>query len=339
MAENQSPVASNPQFPVRLVRACRAFFSIEPEWQDWHANHPFWQASLFEMCDGVFRAFEHLRRRYFNLPTLADDASFFEFADQVSRQEEDEKSTTDAAPTKSLDEMPSESKNKQQGQYRSVALVGEIKNGKSTIAEYLQTNNGFSEYAFAGPLKRGVGILFGFSHEQLWDEVPKETVDARWGVTPRYLLLKIGTEMFRDDLANLIPNMSKHLKHTVWIANMFLHVQRQQQKQQQTSTSSNTGFNAVNHGFNAVNHGTTTSTGVVISDCRFPDEADAVRQLSMVVVRVVRPNIAKTTVASTHTSETLQKLIVPDLTIVNDGTLEQLYEKVESDLLPKIRQE
>ena len=55
------------------------------------------------------------------------------------------------------------------------------------------------ELAFADPI-REIGKLFGFTMKQMTDRTLKETVDPRWGVSPRTFMQKVGTEMFRDNL-------------------------------------------------------------------------------------------------------------------------------------------
>lgn len=64
---------------------------------------------------------------------------------------------------------------------------------------------------------------------------------------------------------------------------------------------------------------------VVVTDCRFPNEADAIRALGGVIVRVVRPGVSP---VNGHTSETAMDAYVPDFTIQNDGTLDELHEEI-----------
>lgn len=64
---------------------------------------------------------------------------------------------------------------------------------------------------------------------------------------------------------------------------------------------------------------------VVITDCRFDDEAEAVRAAGGKVVRIVRPSLPAT---DSHTSESGISDHLVDREIVNDGTLDDL--RVES---------
>ena len=69
-----------------------------------------------------------------------------------------------------------------------------------------------------------------------------------------------------------------------------------------------------------------------IPDSRFPNEIDGLKQAGFNVIhlRVRRENFESplTTEQQNHPSETALDHVVPDFLIVNDGTLEDLYNKV-----------
>lgn len=71
--------------------------------------------------------------------------------------------------------------------------------GKTTAATTVQRM--FAEQTailpYAGPLKAMCKEMFGLTHEQMNDPVQKETVDPRWGLTPRQIMQRTG-KMFRD---------------------------------------------------------------------------------------------------------------------------------------------
>lgn len=72
----------------------------------------------------------------------------------------------------------------------------------------------------------------------------------------------------------------------------------------------------------------------VIPDVRFEDEAQFIRRNGGLLWRVVRPG-AETTEHSDHDSEQEYNRIVVDAEIINDGTMEQLREKISySSVLP-----
>ena len=71
---------------------------------------------------------------------------------------------------------------------------------------------------------------------------------------------------------------------------------------------------------------------VIIPDSRFPNEIDSLKQagLSVIHLRVRRENFESPLTAEqqNHPSETALDHVVPDFLIVNDGTLEDIYNKV-----------
>lgn len=64
---------------------------------------------------------------------------------------------------------------------------------------------------------------------------------------------------------------------------------------------------------------------VVAPDCRFLNEAERIKSLGGILIRVERPSLVST---DTHPSETELTQIKCDFRIVNNGTLEDLSEKV-----------
>jgi len=74
------------------------------------------------------------------------------------------------------------------------------------------------------------------------------------------------------------------------------------------------------------------TSAVAFVDCRFPNEADAIRARDGLVVRVNRPGVeaARRPDGSVHISETALDDYSFDVVIDNDGTLEDLHAKVGS---------
>lgn len=71
-------------------------------------------------------------------------------------------------------------------------------------------------------------------------------------------------------------------------------------------------------------------TRYVFADCRFPNEADAIRERGGRVWRVTRPGYAP---VNAHPSETALDRYPFDGFIDNDGDLDQLHERVMAELL------
>jgi dephospho-CoA kinase len=68
-----------------------------------------------------------------------------------------------------------------------------------------------------------------------------------------------------------------------------------------------------------------TSTDVVFTDVRFPNEAKAIADMNGAIVRVIRPN---TSAVNDHESEVAMDRYDFDATIINNGTVEDLNSQV-----------
>ena len=70
----------------------------------------------------------------------------------------------------------------------------------------------------------------------------------------------------------------------------------------------------------------------IVTDVRFPQEVQAIKQRKGIIIRVTRPETDNN--GDTHASETsLDKYTGFDYNIINDGTLDQLRDQVKSILL------
>jgi len=142
-----------------------------------------------------------------------------------------------------------------------IGFTGRAGCGKDTAVKALQLKytNFFSQeapyhYSFAGPLRRGLAAMLGGEVEmQSHDPVRKNEVIEAYGVSPRTLLQTLGTEWGR----HLIND-------DIWII-------RAKQIWQET--------NDINP--NAI---------ILISDCRFDNEAQAIRDMGGEVIEIARPN-------------------------------------------------
>lgn len=76
-----------------------------------------------------------------------------------------------------------------------IGLLGPAGAGKSSIAGYLEKHYGAKRYSLAGPLKEIAKRTLGFTDDQLYGtQEQKETVDPRFGFSPRWFLQRLGTE-------------------------------------------------------------------------------------------------------------------------------------------------
>jgi len=165
--------------------------------------------------------------------------------------------------------------------------------GKDAIADHLVEHHGFIRAAFADALKQACAEIFGLNKAQLYGKM-KEEVDPFWNDTPRNILQKVGTECLR-----------RGYRDDVWVKALERRV---------------------------VDHPTAYRVNWIISDVRFPNEANAVKRWGGVVWRVDRPDLPQIA-TSGHASETsMQDFKGWDHVILNDGTITDLHLRVEAAL-------
>lgn len=80
---------------------------------------------------------------------------------------------------------------------------------------------------------------------------------------------------------------------------------------------------------------------VLVPDCRFPNEIDRVKEdgFEVVHIRVIRKNFVSplTPEQQAHPSETALDDVVPDICVINDGTLYELREKL-SEIVTRLEE-
>lgn len=76
-----------------------------------------------------------------------------------------------------------------------IALSGKSGSGKDALAKFI-CERGYERVAFADKLKTAAGVIFGLTTEQTHGAL-KNTPDQFWGVTPRNIMQRLGTEALR----------------------------------------------------------------------------------------------------------------------------------------------
>lgn len=166
------------------------------------------------------------------------------------------------------------------------------RSGKDTAGTFLLVEHGYQRVAFADPLKQAAMTIFGFTEQQCYGtEQDKETVDPRWGFSPRYAMQKLGEEM-----RNIFGK-------EVWVKSAEAKAHQFMSKK----------------------------LGVVITDVRYPNEAEMIRRNGGIVVRIDRPDLGPLT--DMHPSETSMEGFEYDEVILNDGTIQDLYGKINKILM------
>jgi len=208
-----------------------------------------------------------------------------------------------------------------------IGFVGLIGAGKDTAADYLVNTHEFRRDSFANTLKDAVACVFGWDRTLLegrtkeareWREQRDEWWSNRLGmdITPRWILQYWGTDVCRKSFHN-----------DIWIASLENKIRK-------------------------------TGDNIVISDVRFPNEIDAIHNASGLVVRIKRGNDpkwfsdaqaynrgpngnanwalskGKLDKLKIHASEYSWVGGKIDHTVYNDSTIDQLYEQIESLVVP-----
>lgn len=80
---------------------------------------------------------------------------------------------------------------------RIIGLSGRAGSGKTTVATILYEEYGYAGRTFAKTLKEAAKLIYGLSFEQIYGD-EREVVDERYGMTPRTILQRFGTEVCRE---------------------------------------------------------------------------------------------------------------------------------------------
>lgn len=192
------------------------------------------------------------------------------------------------------------------GELRIIGICGRKRHGKDSVGNILRKNYSFSATAFADAVKRVAMDVYGLSWDQCYGNGPeKEAVEPRWGLSPRVIMQRIGTEVGRNIHAD------------TWVKHTLDNIQAAANGQVYTWRDDFT------QGFTRLG---LVRTRWVITDVRFPNEAEAIRSAGGQIWKVVRPSLGVPT--DEHPSETSVDLVHADETLINDGTLDDLSRKV-----------
>lgn len=174
-----------------------------------------------------------------------------------------------------------------------IGISGRIGSGKDTLAQAIQEiDRSWEVRKFAGKLKQVASLLTGVDTSKFEDqEFKKQWMSPDWGMTYREFLQKLGTDAVRDGL------------HT------------------------NAWVNALMAEYD--NH--TVSPNWLITDVRFPNEAEAVERRGGLMVRTTRG--IELPAEGLHASETALDNYPFRAVIDNNGTIQDLYGAAKNLLL------
>tara|TARA_Y100000780_G_C13666145_1_gene410558 strand:+ start:1252 stop:1830 length:579 start_codon:yes stop_codon:yes gene_type:complete len=171
-----------------------------------------------------------------------------------------------------------------------IGIVGNKGHGKDTIGDYLVDEYKFNKVSFATPLKNICKELFNFNHEQLYGD-KKEVIDKEWNITPREVMQFIGTDLIRNQISTIIPNV----KNDFWIIKLLKSIK--------------------------------DNKNYVICDVRFQNEIDHIKKSGGFIIKVIRPEI-KENQLNNHQSENINNLHNIDY-IIKNIELQKLYNKID----------
>ncbi|MFI9206184.1 hypothetical protein [Streptomyces sp. NPDC053048] len=180
-----------------------------------------------------------------------------------------------------------------------IALIGRARSGKDTIAVRLVTRHAYTRVAFADPLK---GMCLSLNPIVGYEPSGYGPLTTRLGsVVQRY-----GWERAKDE----IPEVRSTLQRV-----------GQAVREQDAEHWLNLALDkiAVADAWNLP---------VVVTDCRYANEAAALRARGFKLVRVTRPNVANR--VSDHESETELDGYPTDAAIANVGTVADLNALVDA---------
>lgn len=209
-----------------------------------------------------------------------------------------------------------------------IGLVAPKQSGKDTAADYLCQKYHFKKYNFADPLKEGIGKMFGFSHDQLYGK-DKEIIDPFWGVSPREVLQKMGTEIFQYEVPKTIKELEP-IGRSFWVKcfeKWYMNELNDFYKKR-SSWSTNV-FDAMlkDLPYSFLDE-IRPHIRVVISDIRFQHESNKIKELGGILIRVNRET--EDNQYSSHCSEIECMDIKCDYEINNNSNIIDLHKQIDS---------
>jgi hypothetical protein len=177
---------------------------------------------------------------------------------------------------------------------RIIALSGWARSGKDTVADYLVEHHGYTKVSFADPIRKALYTL----NPEIRDisglvYTFKQAADLfGWELMKEYF------PTYRDLMQRMGTEVGRDMfGEDFWVQQALKSIEPGQK--------------------------------VVLSDCRYRNEADAVRSADGVVWRVEREGNYS---ANDHASERDLDAYLFDLILFNDEGIEELYVDVESGL-------
>lgn len=169
-----------------------------------------------------------------------------------------------------------------------IGFLGKKGSGKTTASNFLVNELNFINKTFAEPLKKACQDLFLLEDDQIYGN-KKEEIDKRWGCSPRKILQFIGTDLLRNNINKIMPNIGD---------NIFIDIFK-------------------------VWYEENKEKNIVISDVRFKNEIDFIHNNGGIIIKLDRNNDNN----DKHESEYINNLEY-DYIINNNFLLENLNKNI-----------
>lgn len=193
-----------------------------------------------------------------------------------------------------------------------IGLIGKMGSGKSAIVKEF-VSKGAVEYNFADPLKK-IGEIFGFSKREMYgSQLDKSKINPDWNISGRHFLQVMGSAVCRDSIVKYLPEMLNSNK-TIWVRLFEMFYAKW--------ISDPINKNKI----------------LIVGDVRFLDEADSIKQLKGILIRVHRYNNTCSNINIynkidvEHISEKELENIKYDMVIFNNYDIKYLEQKITSML-------
>ncbi len=173
-----------------------------------------------------------------------------------------------------------------------IGITGKSESGKSLASEHLKNAYHFKRMAFAAPLKSMLSAI-GVPYNHLWGDKKEQPMEMFGGLSAREAMQRLGTEWGRH-------NFGESFWTDIW-KNEYLREREL-------------------HPYEA---------GYVVDDVRFDSECKAIREMGGKNIEIRRPTLEITGMKYKHASETGVKKESLDYVIWNDGTPQDLRDKID----------
>lgn len=198
-----------------------------------------------------------------------------------------------------------------------IGIVGNIGSGKDTTAEYLVSKHDYTHDSFAKSLKDAVSAVFGWNRFLLEGQTEqsrawRETVDEWWA--DRLNIPNLTPRWVLQQWGTEVCRIGFH--NDIWIASLEKRL--------------------------------SINTNVVISDCRFENEINAIKKLGGKIIHIRRGtpshwepheiaaangdanSVLILAEAGIHESEWAWRISKPDFVVDNNSSKEELYAIIDT---------